>query len=213
MHKPQACAGELPTVDAPAPAAHPVYAGTWFGSIDFPARGLVYVRARPVIPTVLRALLSPSTPTASVDRQHAFAQSISRKDTLKIPQPEVKIKEEKPVAPGLGIARSRSAPGSARGRISPCLRIPSPKFPSRDRGKSKEHDSEKDADSGTKEKSVRYGLGWGREKVRIVTPESVSAPILRDAHAHTRVREPGVASSNGHRHRYALTSGIDHSTA
>ena len=59
--------------------------------------------------------------------------------------------------------RSKSAPGSSRGRTSPCLRIPSPKFFNRD-----------------KDKDVK--------KERKVTPESVSSPILREKHGHLEKR-------------------------
>lgn len=99
--------------------------------------------------------------------------------------------------------------------MSPCLRIPSPKFLTRERSKSKERggdSSEKGADSGTekeKERGERLGLGWGREKARKVTPEAVSAPILREAHAHPGVRAPGPTSSHGHGHGHGHADGAE----
>ncbi|THH12242.1 hypothetical protein EW145_g125 [Phellinidium pouzarii] len=121
------------------------------------------------IPQVQLAQVVQPTPHlagAPHTRRPAFVQGPKHVQT---PAP---CPTEKP-APVISIQRSRSAPGSTRGRISPCLRIPSPKFLNRDRDKSKEREREKDTQ---------------REKRR-VTPESVGSPILRDQRAHVPLGE------------------------
>ncbi|KAI5119503.1 hypothetical protein M0805_002439 [Coniferiporia weirii] len=120
----------------------------------------------------------PANNDSALTRHPAFAQSELKHTQTSTPRPT----EPKSV-PAIGIQRSRSAPGTSRGRMSPCLRIPSPKFLNKDRDRSKEREREKDAQ---------------REKRR-VTPESVGAPILRDARLHVPVVEknqgPGLKTT------------------
>lgn len=115
--------------------------------------------------------LALSTNGNKADRSPAFA-SLGQNGVIE----KEKIRKE---ALGLGasIERSRSAPG-VRGRMSPCLRIPSPKFLTRDRERSKSREREKGGENGRFIGGDRY-----KEKKR-VTPESVGAPILRDQHTH-----------------------------
>ena len=94
-------------------------------------------------------LVPPTSDPSPLSRHPAFAQ------------PNANPHESHPFAPALGMHRSKSAPTSSKGRTSPCLRIPSPKFLNKDKDKEIREKREK------------------REK-RKVTPENVSSPIIRD---------------------------------
>lgn len=97
------------------------------------------------LPVESNRLNPPTEDTNPMTRHPAFAK----------PTPPVETKSFLPPAPILSIQRSKSAPGGSRGRTSPCLRIPSPKFLSKDKDEK------------------------AREK-RKVTPESVGSPIIRE---------------------------------
>ncbi|KAL5507942.1 hypothetical protein ACEPAH_5560 [Sanghuangporus vaninii] len=134
---------------------------------------------------------------AGLTRQHAFAAHTGCTDLPRSPRTPAPERQKASAAPALGIQRSNSAPGS-RGRLSPCLRIPSPKFLTRERSRSKDKDWDKEKE---KEKEREKGM-TGSEK-RKVTPESVGAPILREprtyvhAHGHTHAHAHGVAGGGG----------------
>ncbi|OCB85392.1 hypothetical protein A7U60_g7702 [Sanghuangporus baumii] len=140
------------------------------------------------------------TPLAQADngrlgltRQHAFTTQTASTDLPRSPRTPAPERQKTSAAPALGIQRSNSAPGS-RGRLSPCLRIPSPKFLSRERSRSKDKDWEKE-----KEKEKEREKGMISSEKRKVTPESVGAPILREprtyvhAHGHSHAHAHGVA--------------------
>ena len=103
------------------------------------------------LPVDTDRLNPPEEDTTPLSRHPAFAKPT--------PPPE------RPPAPGLNIQRSKSAPGGSRGRASPCLRIPSPKFLSKDKDEKM------------------------REK-RKVTPESVGSPIIRETRLPEKPASP-----------------------
>ncbi|KAL5527701.1 hypothetical protein ACEPAG_6502 [Sanghuangporus baumii] len=134
---------------------------------------------------------------AELTRQPAFTTQTASTDLPRSPRTPAPERQKAATAQALGIQRSSSAPGS-RGRLSPCLRIPSPKFLTRERSRSKDKDWDKEKE---KEKEREKGM-MGSEK-RKVTPESVGAPILREprtyvhAHSHSHAHVHGVAGGAG----------------
>ena len=121
-----------------------------------------------------KTALERSPAFASLGGNGIFDKEKLRKDTLGL---------------GASIERSRSAP-AVRGRMSPCLRIPSPKFLNRDRERSKSREGEKDGE-------VSKDSRRDHKEKRRVTPESVGAPILRDQHSRT-----GNQHNHHHHHHH-----------
>ncbi|KAH8118627.1 hypothetical protein DFH11DRAFT_689111 [Phellopilus nigrolimitatus] len=126
-------------------------------------------------------LTPPSGGNASaLPRLPAFSQQDARRAHTPLPTGQK-------LAPAISIERSRSAPGTSRGRISPCLRIPSPKFLNKDKDKDRDKDKEKETQ---------------REKRR-VTPESVGSPILRETRVPAGEKTTKLKPSVTHMRRTA----------